>query len=214
MRVLLVGTVLLVFVSYSFYVRFDEWTYLRYLLPAYPALLVLAVAGLQWMLSGGRRSEDVSRRLPAVAMVVACLVVAALTWRTAVERGLFDIKAFESRYERAARSVARLTPPTAVVFAMQHSGTLRYYGGRPTLRYDLVDRDALERTVAELTSAGYHPYFVLEDWEVQAFRDRFGHASASGRLERSPVARLWPRPAVFLYDAQDAATAPDPGATR
>ena len=122
--------------------------------------------------------------------------------------GLFDIARFESRYQRVAEGVARLTPPNAAILSMQHSGTIRYYASRVTLRYDLLDPRWLDRAVSDLADAGYRPYLVLEDWEVEAFRERFGRLSASGQLDRSPIVRLWSQPPVFLYDAQDPSVPP------
>ena len=39
----------LTFFSYLFYATFDHWFYLRFLLPAYPALFVLLAAAIRWL---------------------------------------------------------------------------------------------------------------------------------------------------------------------
>lgn len=59
---------------------------------------------------------------------------------------------------------------------MQHSGSVRYYGGRLTIRWDLIDRDWTSRAAQELERLGLHPYMVIEDWEMPQMRDWFGLA--------------------------------------
>jgi len=216
----LAGTPVTVLGVYAFYVRFPEWTYLRYLLPAYPALLVLSVAGLQWIAGGGRaavvalRLPPPLRLLPSALVVAVCLLVAAATWREAVTRDLFNIRRVESRYERVAAAVARLTPANAAILCMQHSGTLRYYASRVTVRYDILPPDSLHRATSDLRRAGYQPFILVEEWELEPFRERFPGPGPDGPLDRSPIARLWPVPAVFLYDAEDSGPSLEPGGPR
>ena len=49
---------------------------------------------------------------------------------------------------------------------MQHSGSLRLYADRLTLRYDALDPLWLDRVVAYLQSIGRRPYYVLDGAEV------------------------------------------------
>ena len=51
-----------------------------------------------------------------------------------------------------------------------HSGTVRYYAGRVTLRFDLLDPAWLDRAIAWLEARGHHPYILLEDWERRSSR--------------------------------------------
>jgi hypothetical protein len=68
---------------------------------------------------------------------------------------------------------------------MQHSGTLRYYAGRLTLRYDLLARDWLDETVRWLNARGIEVYVLLDDWERPIFEERFrDQASIAGLDER------------------------------
>jgi hypothetical protein len=43
----------------------------------------------------------------------------------------------------------------------QNAGPTRYYGGRATLRFDLLDEAWLDRAVAWLASQDRHPYVLL-----------------------------------------------------
>ena len=81
---------------------------------------------------------------------------------------------------------------------MQHSGSLRLYGGRLTVRYDFLPPQSLDAALEVLRARGYRPYFVLETWEEKVFRELFGESSAIGRLEMDPVKR-WDGK-VALYD--------------
>ena len=74
---------------------------------------------------------------------------------------------------------------------MQHSGSIRHYSGRPTLRYDSLDPEWLDRAIAHLRSAGYEPYLLLEKFEVPIFRERFA-AQKSVALLDAPTDRAAP----------------------
>ena len=82
---------------------------------------------------------------------------------------------------------------------MQHSGSLRYYGHRVTLRYDWMPPESLERTIALLRERGYRPFIVLEKWEEPLFKKQFA-ASAIGRLEWRPLAEFAGGMPVSLYE--------------
>jgi len=58
--------------------------------------------------------------------------------------------------------------------ANQHSGSLRWYGKRQTIRWDFVDPGQLTATVGELQSHGATVYVALEGDEVGMFDQRFG----------------------------------------
>jgi hypothetical protein len=133
---------------------------------------------------------------PALVVVVLIAIVA---WQstTATNRGVYDRQAAEHRYISAARAVEARVPANAMVICMQHSGSLRYYGHRPTLRWDWLPQDWLDRAVASLVAHGYRPYLLLEDWEVPRFRARFA-GSEGVRLLGEPIAVV--SPGVALYD--------------
>jgi hypothetical protein len=107
----------------------------------------------------------------------------------------------EHRYDAAAILARQRTEPDSVILSMQHSGSLRYYAGRTTLRYDLLAEEWLDRTIAWLDQHGAHPYLLIEEWEQQIFRDHFGALNAMGRLDFQPVrvvAHAGTR--IYLYD--------------
>jgi hypothetical protein len=122
--------------------------------------------------------------------------------RIAWNRYAFDIGRAERRYIDVARFVAGHTDPDAVMVSVQHSGTLRLYAGRLTLRYDQLDAAWLDRVADFLRAGGRHPYFVLEGAEIAAFKERFGALNQLGRLDWRPMA-TFSDPPVEIYDTVD-----------
>jgi hypothetical protein len=180
---------------YLIYHSYEPWWYLRFLLPAWPALFVGAAVIGDWIRSRGRAAAAVA------AIVVIGSGVSGLY--TARARGVFAIAAEERRYVTVARLIAASTEPDAVILTGLHAGTLRYYAGRDTIRFDVLDPAWLDRAVAWLASRGRDPYILVEDWEHPAFNARFGAANGLGHLAWTPMlawqstrVRGW----VFLYD--------------
>jgi hypothetical protein len=194
-RLLLGGAIGVVWLSYLFYVPFDAWWYLRFLLPAWPATMLLVAVVLDAIARRMMRPRDAS-----VFVLAATLVLAASGVRVAAKRYAFDIGRAERRYVDVARFVSGHTDPDAVLISLQHSGTLRLYANRLTLRFDQLDAAWLDRAVAFLRERGRHPYVVLEGAEIDLFTRRFGALNELGRLDWRPFATLAGAD-VSIYDA-------------
>lgn len=182
-------------ISYLFYQPFDAWWYLRFLLPMWPVMMVLTAAAL----------DAAARPLGAPGIVPFTLAIALFATNgtaVAAKRSAFDIGRGERRYIDVARFVQSRTDPRAVIIALQHSGTLRLYAGRLTLRFDQLDPNWLDRAVAFLDDQGRHPYIVVEAGERALFVERFGQASEIGRLDWNPSGTLADAN-VLVYDALD-----------
>ena len=196
------GIVILTFLSYVFYATFDHWFYLRFLLPAYPALLVLLAAALRWLAS----KIPVDARVPAVAAV--CAVIVPFGVNLGRSEGIFRVAVYEQRHIRAAQEVASRTPPDAIVLSVQHSGSVRYYANRTTMRYDWLEEGALDAALRDLAAKGRRAYLVVDDWEEKEFRTRFSPANRAGRLDWAPLVRVTGSPEVHVFDMQGGAPAP------
>ena len=160
--------------SYLVYSPFEEWWYLRYLLPAIPAVLALMATGVVVL---GRRLPQPWGRA-AVAGVT--LFMLAYTTHFNLGHGMFgEIKEGERRYAAVGTYIHDALPPNAIVFSVQESGSVRFYGGRMTIRWDSIDRAWTGRAAAEMERIGLHPYMVIEDWEVPQMRGWFGLAPAA-----------------------------------
>jgi hypothetical protein len=164
---------------YAAYQPFHDWWYLRFLLPAWPAI-VIGMAALTIGLVRGRAAG----LRAIVALAIAGLGVHGIA--TARQLGVYPDGEGERRYATIAGLVARMTEPSAVIVTTAHVGPIRYYGGRLTVRYDNLDPQWLDRALDWFERRGRHPYILLEEDEMIEFRRRFA-ASPVGRLEMTPV---------------------------
>ena len=109
------------------------------------------------------------------------------------------IQSLEARYPLAGEWVNVNTPPNSVVMANQHSGSLRWYGKRQTIRWDFIDPQRLASTVSELRAHGAAVYVALEGDEVAMFDRRFKdvidqlEVDHVGRVRNISFRRLAPR---------------------
>jgi Dolichyl-phosphate-mannose-protein mannosyltransferase len=187
-----------VLACYVFYAPFDAWWYLRFLLPAFGPLAVLTAVGI----------VSISTRVAGRARLLAvAAVVAVLGWhgvRYAIDHSTFMMKRGEQKYAAVGNYIATRMPERAVFLSIQHSGSARYYSGRLTIRFDWIDPKWLDRALDDLRSRGYHPYFLLEEFEEPQFRERFAADSPLGALNWPPIARLPRTPDVKIYDPAQA----------
>jgi hypothetical protein len=196
----LLGVVAALFLSYLFYVPYgrEEWSYLRFLLPAYPSLIVLSAAVVLEIV----RRVTVQRRSYLVASIALCAVLVAWLAREADRRGAFVTHLAERRYVDVGRYVATVMPPDAAFIAGLHAGSIRYYADRPTVRYDWLEPRWLDEAVKALAANGYHPYIALDEGEEAGFRDRFGRGELA-RLDWPPAAERSQPIRVRIYDPAD-----------
>ena len=184
---------MIVLASYLFYLPFDQWWYLRFLLPLFPILfLFLGIA-----LSGLWRATV---RSPAAVTMVTVILLTAYRWSFAHGHGVLGIGYDEQRYVAVGQYIDRALPANAVLLSMQHSGSIRYYSGRPTIRYDLFTAARFPSVVNDLPRYGYRPYIVLDDWEEQQYRARMGEATSLARLELRVLAEMTSPVRVRIYE--------------
>jgi hypothetical protein len=191
-RALTLSCAVVVFTIYLLYVPWDAWWYLRFLLPIWPLAAVAAARTIARVRQPGHRG-----RLVAAAMWVAIGVYGG--WQ-AYRRDSFDAARGEAKYVEVARAVDAIVDPDAVIISAQHSGSIRYYAGRLTLRWDVGDVAWLDRTVDWLAANGHHPYFVLEPQEIEQLRARYGRRNATARLDWTPMV-VFRSGAVTMFDA-------------
>jgi hypothetical protein len=183
-----------VFACYIPYEVFDAWWYLRFLLPAYPAILVLTATALNVL------SE---RWLPRwrIAGLVVAVAVAFFMVRVAVDRGTFGLREFEQRFRLAGEYVATHLPANAAIITGQESGSVRFYSVRLTLFWRELPSDSLDRALEFLRAEGYRPYLLLEQWEQRDFVQKFGSTSRAGELSWPPIVDI--NHEVRMYDPAD-----------
>jgi hypothetical protein len=185
--------VLAVWIEYCAYDVFEPWWYLRFFLPIWPMM----TTGLALVLLRPARSR---RALLVLASAIVIVGVGAYSLKWARDWDMFALRRGEGKYSVAAELTRERIDANAVVFSGQHSGSLRYYGGRMTADFGNLDPLWLDRAVAWFAARGAHPYALLEDWEVEDFRRRFGGSNVIGRLEMTPILQYNGPPTIYLYD--------------
>jgi hypothetical protein len=196
-RVEMLGFFLLLFACYLFYIPFDTWPFLRFLLPAIPLLFILTSAVIVRVIG----MLPVSLRTAAVFAV--CTLVPVSYLGNSASRSVFAIHRAEHRYVAVGKFVGRTLPQNVVVLSQIQSGSMRIYGGRLTLRWDMFDPKRLDAAVETLRAHGYYPYLLIEDWELPAFRNQFGTTSQYGGVDWPPAFVY--RNEVRIYDFADRA---------
>ena len=172
-----------VLTPYLFYLPFDHWETLRYLLPGLVPVTVTVADGLMHFARTPR--QHVATAVILCAFVAVAVVQSELLLRRS---SVWDIAAVEARYPLAGEWINVNTPANSVVLANQHSGSLRWYGMRQTLRWDFIAPDDLATIVGEVESHGAAVYVALEGNEVEMFESRF--AGAIDRLTVDHVGRV------------------------
>jgi hypothetical protein len=176
-----------VFFMYLWYTPYPDWTFLRFLLPAIPLLLVAATASFGMLAPPSPRKRQIAFGVVAIVLGVSGV------WQG---RGVFRVQAVEARYPAAGRFAATL-PDNAVFLSNQHSGSLRYYANRLTLRFEWLDPDMYVTALDQLFQSGRPVFVVLDDWEREVFRARYSGVADLSWLDRPPV--LVAADSVYFY---------------
>jgi hypothetical protein len=136
---LALGAWVVVFVAFYSTVKFShqEWWYLRYILPAYPPLLVGAALCVE---SLAHWTSSTTQRFAKMAEVAVPLAVFAISLTISInwtrEQGATSNAEAERVYPESADWIKKHLPPQAVIVCMQLSGALYYFSHYPILRYD------------------------------------------------------------------------------
>ena len=181
------------FSLYLIYLVFETWEYLRFLLALWPPMMVGVSALLVVLL----RSRVAVLRWIAMALALA---VPSMQMRKAIEKGVFANWEFERRYISGALMTANHTVPNSVVLSMQHSGAVRYYAGRMTIRYDSMSGDQIDNAVGWLTTRKVHVYLLAEDWEIPMIEKIWAGARTWESIQSSPLAVSTHMGRLSLFD--------------
>ena len=151
----------------------DDWEMLRFVLPG----LVFGV-----ILAAMAAAALAERYTPAPVAPLIVLVLAggaaAASYDFLQERGVFRLRVVESKYRAAAVWIERNTAADAIVLAGLHSGSVRYYSGRTTLRWDQLPAERLAPLISAIVERSRSVFLLLDgNSEREQFARRFGAAS-------------------------------------
>lgn len=169
---------------YLFYLVFDDWESSRFLLPAIVLVLILFSRALVVALS----SLPHLPHLPHLVLVTLAFVCAFASHRFLDREGVYRFGSVEAKYALVGDWFKTHTSARAVVLAGLHSGSIKMYGQRETIRWDEIPSDKLDATLHNLQKAGYEPYLALDlPSEPPLFQARFG---SDASVAAEPVARV------------------------
>ena len=198
---LAIGLIFATCAIYFLYTPFDEWSYLRFLLPAIALMLLLASAVTLHVLT----LTVVAR--PRRRCVYRCFSSPRASPSSACARPTIGsrstLKYLEQRYRSAGLIVRDRLPPNAVVLSVWDSGAVRFHGRKEALSWAGLDPAWLDRSLAWLGEHGRTPYILVESWEEPTFRNRFGNDSDIGKLDWPPKYEI--DRVVRIFDPRDRA---------
>lgn len=187
-------TIFIVSASYVVYMQFPDWWYLRFVLTVFPFLFILLGAALAALF----RAASPAFAVPALTIVLVLALNHTLGF--IIRLGALRVGEGEERYTAVARFIDRELPSNAIVLSMQHSGTIRFYSGRLTVRYEYIPEYRFKTSLDWLISHGYRPYIVLEEWEVARWREHFVGDPRVASLDFRVLGELqWPAN-IRLFD--------------
>jgi 4-amino-4-deoxy-L-arabinose transferase-like glycosyltransferase len=137
---------LAVFGTYAFYLLTSEtWWYMRFVLPAFPPLIIAALIGLREVVRVVRERVHGARGA-SVAGVVAAVAIAACAFGLVQGPQFKDfrlVRFSERVYPEAVKLMAIERPARAPILMVQASGAANYYAsGMRLLRFDALSPDA------------------------------------------------------------------------
>ena len=195
---LAIGLILATCIIYFLYTPFEDWSFLRFLLPAITLMIVLAS-----VVSVHTLTRVLSSRLCVFASVVLTVALGIFLVRTAEDRLAFNMKYLERRYRSAGLVVRDRLPANAVVLSVWDSGAVRFHGRKEALVWAGLDPAWLNRSIAWLDAHGRTPYILVESWEEPQFRSRFSNHSDIGNLDWPPKYEI--DRVVRIFDPKDRA---------
>ena len=156
---------------YAFYFHSGEtWWYLRFILPAFPFLIVatLIVLAAAWR-------KAAAWPMPAT-IALAGLLLAANGWQISQLRSMdiMNLEKGERTYADAARWAKENVPPGSVIFCMQVSGAFFYYTDFILFRWDEVFHEKYNPLLDAIARQDKQVYAALFPFESSVALEKIG----------------------------------------
>ncbi|MBK5259371.1 MAG: hypothetical protein JJE51_07240 [Thermoanaerobaculia bacterium] len=164
------------FAFYCFWGGYQEWWYMRFLLPALPALIIGALLLIQNAtdMIVTRFAHGFVWRLGVWLFVAFYLIQRPLDLSTKL--GVYVARDNIEVYPGAVHWCESQMPPNAILISGVLSGAVYYYTSRFTVRHDLLHNGRFEELRAYAGNAGLRWYALLSDVEItpHEMRERLG----------------------------------------
>jgi 4-amino-4-deoxy-L-arabinose transferase-like glycosyltransferase len=167
-RAMLIGWFGAFFLFYCCYSSYDEWWYTRFLLPAYPALILGILLIARDLPALFRRSicERNQVRLGWVVLIIMVAVTMSHEKRYNKRFEVFKVRAKQEHYPASCRWADQQLPDHSMIVSMEMSGALKFYTTRPIVRWDWIPLGAWPVVKKHAAERGYHLYALLQPTEV------------------------------------------------
>ncbi|MEP7272221.1 MAG: hypothetical protein ABI882_12020 [Acidobacteriota bacterium] len=190
LRALLIAWLASFLIFYSAYDIYGVWWYTRFLLPAYPALILgtlLTIQALGDLLLRNRRG------LRWATGIVLCVALCWMPLQFVYKNDVLSFGGGELLHLEACAWADKQLPERAVVVSMEMSGAVRFYTHRSIVRYDAVVPWLWPELRKRVEERGYGFYALLMDMEVEnAQKGVPGHWTEMGHLRHIGLWRIQP----------------------
>jgi hypothetical protein len=148
---------------YAFYFcTHTEWWYMRFILPAFPAIIIVILVTFQTLLD---KLEPAMRK---IALYVFTIFI--LAWSFYASFNLFNLN--EKVYFEAAEYAKKNLSQDSIMVTMQTSGSLLHYTNFAILRYDNAEIDDIKKIQKAAIKAKRPIYALLFPHEEKVAKNR------------------------------------------
>ena len=154
---------------YAFYsdAGLDAWWWLRYLLPAYPSLIILATAGLREIWIRVFQSYPTVRRWSIAAAIIMLSFGWEIIFIPRVGGGeLLSMGQWWKLYRDGPHWTRANMRPDAIIVCSDFSGAFYYYTDFTVLNYGIMDTSKSREFFRAVSEQGRPVYAVLSDFEI------------------------------------------------
>jgi 4-amino-4-deoxy-L-arabinose transferase-like glycosyltransferase len=186
------GVFLLFFSCYFYYAT---WWYTRFLLPAMPAMILGTLIVVRDLIERYESSMSTRGGLWLRRAAVPILLVIVLGFeRQGVERfRLLRVAALDRVHADACQLADHALSQRALVASMEMSGALKFYTGRPVVRYERVEAGQWPTLQARAAEKGYGWYALLMSQEIEEAQKRLpGRWTQIGALRQISLWQIEP----------------------
>lgn len=169
------------FVFYVCYDVYGAWWFTRFLLPAYPALLLGALLAARELFAAiAPKTRIVAWATAAVLLVVPL----GFEWHYARRFQVLEYGEGSFLHAEACRWADARLPPNALILSEEMSGALKFYTGRSIVRWDYVTAEMWPRLDKQVRQADCQFFALLLPHELNKARQSVpGEWTELGRLQ-------------------------------
>ncbi len=159
--------------AYLVYFVFNEWSYLRFLLPA------LAIASVFVGVAVATFLDRLAAPMRAGVLIAVVIVVAGVGVSRARSLDVFRLSETHRRVLQIDRYLDSALPDRAVIVAGEQSGAARFDTGHAIVRWEAATPADLERVLTSLVADRRSVWILLDAWEEPLVRDKFAGLAAA-----------------------------------